>query len=189
MIKLIVGLGNIGSEYADTRHNAGQWFIQRIADACGESFKLESKFSAEVAKVNYQGKNLWLAFPTTYMNLSGHAVQKICQFYKINLDEILVAHDELDIPSGQARLKKGGGHGGHNGLRDIHQMMGSADYWRLRIGIDHPGHKSKVSGFVLSKPTQEQKIEIDHAIDRAFDQLGTILSGNIADAMNQLHRQ
>ncbi|MFC4891583.1 aminoacyl-tRNA hydrolase [Pseudofrancisella aestuarii] len=186
-IKMIVGLGNIGKEYEDTRHNVGEWFISKIAQQNNESFSLNSKLNAYISKVNIHGKNVIFAFPNTYMNNSGLAVIKVANFYKISPDEILIAHDELDINPGDIRLKKGGGHGGHNGLRSIHQHLGTDDYTRLRIGIGHPGHKNKVANYVLSNPSIEQEKQINEAIDNAICFLDDIIKCNFEPVMNRLH--
>ncbi|QIV94462.1 aminoacyl-tRNA hydrolase [Allofrancisella frigidaquae] len=186
-IKMIVGLGNIGKEYEDTRHNVGEWFIAKIAQDKQESFSVNSKLNSNIAKVNIAYNNVILVFPTTYMNNSGLAVSKVANFYKIKPEEILVAHDELDIDCGQIRLKKGGGHGGHNGLRSIHQHLGTNEYLRLRIGIGHPGHKNKVSNYVLSKPSIEQKKQIDISIDNAICFLDDIINYQLEPVMQRLH--
>ncbi|KEI35877.1 peptidyl-tRNA hydrolase [Francisella sp. W12-1067] len=184
---MIVGLGNIGKEYEDTRHNVGEWFIAKIAQDKQESFSVNSKLNSNIAKVNIAYNNVILVFPTTYMNNSGLAVSKVANFYKIKPEEILVAHDELDIDCGQIRLKKGGGHGGHNGLRSIHQHLGTNEYLRLRIGIGHPGHKNKVSNYVLSKPSIEQKKQIDISIDNAICFLDDIINYQLEPVMQRLH--
>ena len=145
MIKLFVGLGNPGPEYADTRHNAGFWWIDQIARQLGATLAPERAFHGHAARASVQGQSVWLLKPQTFMNLSGKAVAALARFYKIAPQEILVAHDELDLPAGEAKLKQGGGHAGHNGLRDIHAQLGSSDYWRLRLGIGHPGHKAQVT--------------------------------------------
>ncbi|WP_150466249.1 aminoacyl-tRNA hydrolase [Francisella sp. SYW-9] len=186
-IKMIVGLGNIGKEYENTRHNVGEWLIAEIAREQSESFSSNSKLNSDIAKVNLAYNNVLLVFPTTYMNNSGLAVSKVANFYKIKAEEILVAHDELDIDYGQIRLKKGGGHGGHNGLRSIHQHLGTNDYLRLRIGIGHPGHKSKVSNYVLSNPSIQQKSLIDEAINNAICVLDDIINYKLEPAMQRLH--
>ena len=188
-IKLIVGLGNIGAEYHGTRHNAGEWFVHAVSDKYHLPLSINSKFHGTVAQTRVNTHKLWLLYPHTYMNKSGLAVAKLAQFYKINPDEILIAHDELDLACGQIRLKKGGGHGGHNGLRDIDASLGTRDYYRLRIGINHPGDKSKVVGYVLSKPSLEDKIVIDDSIRRAIFYLEDIIQGNHQDVMNQLHQK
>ena len=186
-IKMIVGLGNIGKEYENTRHNVGEWLISEIAKEQNESFSSNSKLNSNIAKVSTAYSNVLLVFPTTYMNNSGLAVSKVANFFKIQLEEILVAHDELDIDCGQIRLKKGGGHGGHNGLRSIHQHLGTNEYLRLRIGIGHPGHKSKVSNYVLSNPSVQQKSLIDKSINNAICILDDIINYKLESAMQKLH--
>lgn len=185
-IALIVGLGNPGKEYEATRHNAGFWFVDAIARQQQVSFKLEKKFHGHVARFKQAGQDVWLLKPETFMNLSGQAIQAVCQFYKIPLDQILVAHDELDLEPGVARLKKGGGHGGHNGLRDTMSRLGK-DFYRLRLGIGHPGHKEKVTGHVLNKVSSDDERAIEQAIDETLRVLPEIIGGDIAKAMNTLH--
>ncbi len=187
MIKFLVGLKNPGSEYAKTRHNAGAWFIDTLADKYNLNFKLEKKFYLELAELNSDGERIFIAKPIGYMNESGLAVASFARFYQIKPEEILVAHDELDLPPGIARLKKGGGHGGHNGLRDIFARLGSPEFYRLRIGIGHPGNKEKVVGFVLQNPRLEEKIKIDYAIDQAVDITPDVFSGHMDRAMKDLH--
>ncbi|MCW8899872.1 MAG: aminoacyl-tRNA hydrolase [Gammaproteobacteria bacterium] len=186
-VSLIVGLGNPGSEYEHTRHNAGFWFLDELARRENVSFKLEKKFYGEVARYTHAGKDVWLLKPTTFMNLSGQAVQALANFYKINLDEILVVHDELDLSVDTARLKKGGGHGGHNGLRDIASKMGGNNFLRLRIGIGHPGDKSKVTNHVLKKASTDDQISIERNIERALNVLPLVIAGEVQKAMNELH--
>ncbi|ASG69026.1 peptidyl-tRNA hydrolase [Francisella halioticida] len=186
-IKMIVGLGNIGKEYENTRHNVGEWLITEIAKEQNESFSSNSKLNSNIAKVSLAHSNVLLVFPTTYMNNSGLAVSKVANFYKIKPEEILVIHDELDIDCGQIRLKKDGGHGGHNGLRSIHQHLGTNNYLRLRIGIGHPGHKSKVSNYVLSNPSVQQKNLIDESINNAIYVLDDIMNYKLEPAMQRLH--
>ena len=186
-VSLIVGLGNPGSEYEKTRHNAGFWFLDELARQKSISFKPEKKFHGETARYKHNGEDVWLLKPTTFMNLSGQAVQALAHFYKINLDEILVVHDELDLSVDTARLKKGGGHGGHNGLRDIASKMGGNDYLRLRLGIGHPGDKSKVTNHVLKKASTDDQISIERNIERALNVLPLIIDGEIQKAMNELH--
>ena len=187
-ISLIVGLGNPGTQYEQTRHNAGFWFVEAVARRHGGSFKSENKFHGEACKVLAEGKELWLLKPMTFMNKSGQAIAALARFYKIEPENILVAHDELDLPPGAVRLKQGGGHGGHNGLRDtIAQLGGSRDFYRLRIGIGHPGHSSQVTGYVLGKaPADEQRL-MEQAIDETMDILPLALHGEFQKAMNQLH--
>ncbi|WP_440617254.1 aminoacyl-tRNA hydrolase [Cysteiniphilum sp. 6C5] len=188
-IKLIVGLGNIGSQYKGTRHNAGQWLLDAVADKLNLTLTSDGKFHGATAQTQIGVNKLWLLYPHTFMNKSGLAVSKLAQFYKIAPDEILVAHDELDLACGQIRLKKGGGHGGHNGLRDIDVSLGTRDYHRLRIGINHPGDRNKVVGYVLGKPSLDDKIAIDHGITRAISYLDDIIQGNHQRVMNELHQK
>jgi len=187
-IKLIIGLGNPGGNYSKTRHNAGFWFIDALAQKYGTSFKAESKFSGEVAKANIDGQSVWLLKPSTFMNRSGLAAHQFSSFYKIKPQEILVAYDELDLPAGTVRLKKAGGHGGHNGLRDLHAQI-TKEYWRLRFGIGHPGDRNKVADYVLSRPSQGDEIEINNAIDRALGVVDKIMIGDTQKAMNILHTE
>lgn len=186
-IQLIVGLGNPGAQYEQTRHNAGFWFVEAVARHLGGSFRSESKFHGEACKLRLGGEELWLLKPMTFMNRSGQAVAALSRFYKIAPDAILVAHDELDLPPGDIRLKTGGGHGGHNGLRDTIAQLGTRDFQRLRIGIGHPGHSSQVTGYVLGKAPSNDRIEMERAIDRALDALPLAVSGEMQKAMNRLH--
>lgn len=167
-LRLIVGLGNPGPDYSETRHNAGFWFCERLARDLGAAFSRESRYHGLVAKARVDGRDLWLLQPQTFMNRSGQAVQALAHFYRIAPAEMLVAHDELDIPPGQLRLKFGGGLGGHNGLKDITSHLGTQDYWRLRIGIGHPGDRNDVVNYVLKPPRKEEAGEIDAALDRAL---------------------
>lgn len=187
-VKLIAGLGNPGPEYEDTPHNAGFWFVDEVARQYHAVFKFEKKFHGEVAKFNVGGQDVWLLKPNTYMNLSGQAVQALANFFKIDTQNILVAHDDLDLPPGTARLKEGGGHGGHNGLRDIVSKMGGNGFQRLRIGIGHPGDKNRVTSHVLKKAAKDDRIAIDNAIDAALNVLPEVLDGELPKAMNELHR-
>ncbi|KAB2966802.1 aminoacyl-tRNA hydrolase [Zoogloea sp.] len=164
--KLIVGLGNPGAEYSETRHNAGFWFCERLARELGSSFSKEARFHGLAANARNEG--VWLLMPQTFMNRSGQSVAALARFYRITPAEILVVHDELDIPPGQLRLKFGGGMGGHNGLKDITAHLGTQDYWRLRIGIGHPGDRNEVVNFVLKPPRREEAALIDESIDRAL---------------------
>lgn len=186
-VQLIVGLGNPGAEYQATRHNAGFWFVDELARRQGASFKPEKRFQGELARCQLAGEEFWLLKPQTFMNLSGQSVQALAGFYKIPLESILVAHDELDLEAGVVRLKDGGGHGGHNGLRDIINKMGGNHFLRLRIGIGHPGDKSRVTGHVLNKVTLDDRIEIERAIDSAIRELPQVVSGDLHKAMNHLH--
>ena len=186
-IQLIVGLGNPGAQYAKNRHNAGIWFIDDLASRSHLAFKIESKFHAEVSRFPDDHRS-WLLKPTTYMNDSGLAVVALARFYQIKPEAILVGHDELDHPPGIARLKQGGGHGGHNGLRDIAQRLQSNDFLRLRIGIGHPGHKDRVSPFVLSNPSATEKKAIDQAMDNALPIIERLLVDyDLEKAMRELH--
>ena len=185
-IDLIVGLGNPGAQYEQTRHNAGFWFVEEIARLKGAHFRPDSKFSGEVCKVVVEGHELWLLKPDTFMNRSGQAVQKLASFYKIPVDQILVAHDELDLEPGTARLKTAGGHGGHNGLRDIIAHLGK-DFQRLRIGIGHPGHRDQVTDYVLHRASQDDQIAIDNAIDDALRVLPLLAEGSWEKALHRLH--
>ncbi|RCX11657.1 aminoacyl-tRNA hydrolase [Extensimonas vulgaris] len=187
MIKLIVGLGNPGAEYEGTRHNAGFWWLDAVAQALGVQLQPDRSYHGLVARTSVAGHSLWLLEPQTFMNLSGKSVAALARFYKIAPDEILVAHDELDLPAGQIKLKRGGGHAGHNGLRDIHAQLGSSDYWRLRIGIGHPGVKSEVIHWVLQKPSPEQRRLIEAAIAHSLQALPALLHGDMAKATLLIH--
>lgn len=173
--RLIVGLGNPGAEYSETRHNAGFWFCERLAQRLGARFSFENRYNAYVAALKPGGP--WLLMPQTYMNRSGQAVGSFARFYRIQPGEMLVVHDELDIPPGQLRLKFGGGLGGHNGLKDITAHCQTQDYWRLRIGIGHPGDRNQVAHFVLKPAQREEQRLIDEAIDRALDSWPDISRG------------
>ncbi|EHM46900.1 aminoacyl-tRNA hydrolase [Hafnia alvei ATCC 51873] len=187
-IKLIVGLANPGAEYAQTRHNAGAWFVDALAERNGQSLKEESKFYGYTARLNLAGNDVRLLVPTTFMNLSGKAVAALATFYRIQPDEILVAHDELDLPPGVAKLKLGGGNGGHNGLKDIQSKLGNnPNFYRLRIGIGHPGDKNKVVGFVLGKPLASEQPLIDDAIDEALRCTEVLLKEGIDRAMARMN--
>lgn len=187
VIQLIVGLGNPGAEYEPTRHNAGFWFVDELARRCQQSFRAEARFHSEIARCQLDGRECRLQKPQTFMNRSGQAVRSLMQFFKIPLDQILVVHDELDLPSGTVRLKKGGGHGGHNGLRDLISHLGSKDFQRLRIGIGHPGHKHQVIDYVLKKPSKDDRRLIESAIDAALDVMPVVVDGQIEKAMQLLH--
>lgn len=187
MIKLLVGLGNPGPEYEATRHNAGFWWIDAVARDMKLSLALDKAYHGVVARTTWNGQTLWLLQPRTFMNLSGKSVSALARFFKIKPEEILVAHDELDIVPGQLKLKFGGSHAGHNGLRDIHAQLGSSDYWRLRIGVGHPGVKSEVINWVLQKPSQAHRAAIDEAIERSLKALPPLLEGQMEKAMMQIH--
>ena len=176
-IKMIVGLGNPGSEYEQTRHNAGFWFIDELAWQYKATLKEEKKFFGSVARISISGSDLWLLKPSTFMNRSGQAVAALAQFYKIKPEEILVVHDELDIPCGRIKFKLGGGNGGHNGLKDIQARLGTPDFYRLRLGIDHPGDRNLVVGYVLNKPSPEHRQQIDEAINKSLKAVPMLLAG------------
>lgn len=187
MIKLFVGLGNPGTKYDDTRHNAGFWFIDQMARQTGAHLQSDKAFHGLMARVTIDGQHRWLLQPQTFMNLSGKSVSALARFFKIEPEEILVIHDELDIVPGQAKLKLGGSHAGHNGLRDIHAQLGTANYWRLRLGVGHPGVKSEVINWVLEKPTLDHRIAIDQTIDRSLKALPELLKGDMNKAMMLIH--
>ena len=185
-MRLIVGLGNPGREYEATRHNAGFWFVDRLARELHASLRTESRFQGQVARVSTKVGECWLLKPGTFMNASGRAVQALAQFYKIDVTDILVVHDELDLPPGDARLKKGGGVAGHNGLKDINACMGP-DFWRLRIGIGHPGDRARVVGFVLNAPRGDEQELIDEALARSLAVWPQMSAGEMERAMHALH--
>ena len=185
-IKLIVGLGNPGAQYEGTRHNAGFWWVDQVCAETGSKLNLEAKFFGHAGKLK-SNDEAWLLKPTTFMNASGRAVGAIAKFYKITPEQILVIHDELDLPPGTTKLKKGGGHGGHNGLKDIAAQLGTPDFWRLRIGIGHPGDKSQVANFVLHAPTRDEQTAIEQNIDQSTTLLPLLLQGKFEEAMLKLH--
>lgn len=187
MIRLIVGLGNPGPQYDATRHNAGFWFVDEVARRLGVQLVPERSYFGHVARANVTGRPLWLLEPATFMNLSGKSVAALARFFKIEPGEILVAHDELDLLPGQAKMKRGGSHAGHNGLKDIQAQLGSADFWRLRLGIGHPGVKAEVIDYVLQKPTAAQRDEIDAGMAQALDALDLIVAGDMDPAIRQVH--
>jgi len=192
-IRLVVGLGNPGEKYARTRHNAGFWFVEELARRHGGQFRAEPKHQGELARVRVNGSagtsaELWLFKPTTYMNKSGGAIASLSHFYKLPIAATLVAHDELDLPPGVARLKWAGGHGGHNGLRDSIAAVG-ADFWRLRLGIGHPGHKDRVLDYVLQPASAADEQHINEAILKSADLLPMLLFEGAEKAMNRLHTQ
>ena len=187
MIKLFVGLGNPGPEYEATRHNAGFWWIDALAQNLKLTLVPERGYHGLVARGNVGGQTVWLLEPQTFMNLSGKSVAALARFFKIQPDEILVVHDELDLPPGQVKLKKGGGHAGHNGLRDIHAQLGSPDYWRLRIGIGHPGVKAEVANWVLKKPAPDQRKLIEDSLIHALQAVPAMLAGDMSKATLLVH--
>lgn len=183
--RLIVGLGNPGSEYAKTRHNAGFWFCERLALELGVKLTKESRFHGFVGQARADG--VWLLLPQTFMNRSGQAVAALMRFYRIEPADMLVVHDELDLPPGSLRLKFGGGLGGHNGLKDITAHLGTQDYWRLRVGIGHPGDRDEVVNYVLKPPRREEADEIDGALDRALAAWPLLSGGDWPAAMQKLN--
>lgn len=187
MIKLFVGLGNPGAEYEDTRHNAGFWWTEALARQLKVSLLPDKSYFAKVARTQVNGNTIWLLEPQTFMNLSGKSVGALAKFFKIAPQEILVAHDELDVVPGQAKLKFGGSHAGHNGLRDIHAQLGTGDYWRLRLGIGHPGVKSEVIHWVLKKPMAEQRSLIQESIDRSVKAAELLIQGEMDKATVLIH--
>jgi len=184
-MKLIVGLGNPGDKYAATRHNAGFWFVERLAAQSGTVLRKDGKFQALVGR--HEASGAWLVLPQSYMNSSGRPVQMMASFFRIDVPDVLVIHDELDLPPGTVRLKQGGGVAGHNGLKDISARIGSHDYWRLRLGIGRPAERGPMVDYVLHKPTQDERAAIDDAIARALEVLPLVLSGAVQDAMLKLH--
>jgi PTH1 family peptidyl-tRNA hydrolase len=187
MIRMLVGLGNPGPEYAATRHNAGFWFIDEAARKLGATLLPDRSYAGLVARVNRQDGPLWLLQPMTFMNLSGKSVSALARFFKIAPGEILVAHDELDLLPGQVKIKLGGGVAGHNGLRDIQAQLGSPDFWRLRLGIGHPGVKAEVVDYVLRKPSADHLAEIEKGIAQALSALDLLMSGDMDNAVMKIH--
>lgn len=187
MIKLFVGLGNPGTEYEATRHNAGFWWIDALARELKVSLVPERSYHGLVARTAVHGQILWLLQPQTFMNVSGKSVAALARFFKIQPDEILVVHDELDVVPGQAKLKYGGSHAGHNGLRDIHAQLGTGDYWRLRLGIGHPGVKAEVINWVLKKPAPEQRTAIEECVERTLKAVPAMLAGEMDKATLLVH--
>lgn len=187
-IKLIVGLGNPGDKYADTRHNAGEWLIERLARRFNLNLSAEAKFSGKTARAVINGQEIRFLIPTTFMNLSGKAVGALANFYRIQPEQILVIHDELDLPPGVAKIKQGGGHGGHNGLKDIiAQLANNKNFYRLRIGIGHPGDKNLVASYVLNKPSPTDWQLIDRTLDEATDSVEILIKEGITKATNRLN--
>ncbi len=188
-IKLIVGLGNPGKDYQSHRHNVGFWFCDTVANLFAGNFKKKSKFFGDVAQVNIAGLNVRLLKPNTYMNRSGQSIQSVAKFYQLNADEILVVHDELDLNPGTARIKLAGGHGGHNGLRDTIKALDTKNFYRLRLGIGHPGDKSQVSDFVLHTPNKTELGQIQDALISSLQVIEDVVTGDIDKAMKHLHTQ
>ena len=186
-IRLIVGLGNPGKKYDRTRHNAGFWWVDAIAGRKRASWSKQSKFSGSTTRVDEDGHEFWLLRPDTYMNESGRSVASFTHFHRIEPGQMLVVHDELDLPPGTVKLKKGGGTGGYNGLTDVVEVLGTKDFWRLRIGIGHPGHKDLVADYVLAKARRVEQDAIDPAFERSLDLLPKLATGRMQDAMTWLH--
>ena len=184
---MVVGLGNPGRQYENNRHNTGFWFVDLLARRFGGEFKMESRFHGSACRIRAGGSECWLLKPSTYMNRSGQSVSSLVKYFKIDVSQILVAHDELDLVAGEVRLKQEGGHAGHNGLRDIISAMGSKDFWRLRIGIDHPGERDLVVDYVLSNPSRDDAIAIESRLGLVADLFPKILAGEYQLVMNELH--
>jgi PTH1 family peptidyl-tRNA hydrolase len=187
MIKLFVGLGNPGPEYEATRHNAGFWWIDALARELKVSLSMDKSYHGLVGRTVVHGQTVWLLEPQTFMNLSGKSVGALARFFKVLPQEVLVVHDELDIVPGEAKLKFGGSHAGHNGLRDIHAQLGTGDYWRLRLGVGHPGVKSEVVNWVLKRPSLDHRIAIDQCIDRSLKALPHLIAGEMDKATMLIH--
>lgn len=186
-IKLIVGLGNPGAEHAQTRHNAGFHFVEALAEKAGARWSVDAKLFGLTCRVEIGGQSVWLLKPATFMNLSGKSITAAQRFWKIEPEQTLVAHDELDLPVGAARLKFDGGHGGQNGLRDTIRLLGHGRFHRLRLGIGHPGSKEKVVGWVLSRPSADDQVLLDRGIDASMDVLPLAVAGDFNEAMKRLH--
>jgi len=185
-IRLIAGLGNPGEKHEQTRHNAGFWFVEALARREGVDFKHQSKFNGEVSHFSFKGEKIWILKPLTYMNDSGESLGAFTDFYKVPTEQILVAHDEIDLPNGAAKLKWAGGHGGHNGLRSIFSHL-NQNFWRLRLGVGHPGKKEDVVDYVLKRPGKQERIAIDCVIDGILVSLDDMLIGEMESAMKKLH--
>ncbi len=186
-VTLVAGLGNPGPRYEQTRHNAGFWFLDGLAETCGASLREESRFHGALGQCRLAERNLRLLRPSTFMNRSGQSVAAVVRYFDLPAEALLVAHDDLDLPPGTVRLKRGGGHGGHNGLRDIIAHLGTKDFLRLRIGIGHPGHRDAVVDYVLSRPRPEEREAIETGIRRALEVMPRVVEGRLEAAMNVLH--
>ncbi len=185
-IRLIAGLGNPGLNHDQTRHNAGFWFVDELSGRFRGHFRPEAKFFGHVGKISLADHDAWLLKPTTYMNRSGLSLRTFCSYFKIPISQILVVHDEIDLPPGTARLKRSGGHGGHNGLRDVIAHIGR-EFWRLRLGVGHPGHRDQVIDYVLSRPTQAEQALIRDSIAKAAEIIELVIAGEMEKAMHRLH--
>lgn len=188
-VSLIVGLGNPGPRYEQTRHNAGFWFVDALAREFGVTWTEQPKHKGWTARASTGGHEVWLLKPSTFMNLSGESVAALAGFFKIPAEQILVAHDELDLPPGTVRLKRGGGHGGHNGLRSLVEHLGSRQFLRLRLGIGHPGHRDDVVDYVLTRPSAEDRTAVERAVADAVEVMPQVLAGDLQRAMTALHSQ
>ena len=188
-VRLLVGLGNPGTKYAGTRHNAGYWFVDHVVSRFAGSFRRKATLFGELAEISVAGQAIRALKPSTYMNESGRSVAATVHFYRLPLETVLIAHDDIDLPPGAVRLKRGGGHGGHNGLRDVIPALGSPDFMRLRIGVGHPGDKDAVTGYVLNRARAEEQALIEQAVERALDRFELIAAGDFQRAMNELHRR
>ena len=187
--QLLIGLGNPGARYETTRHNAGVWLLERVARRYASGFRSSPRCFGSIADADIAGTRVRLFRPDTFMNRSGRAVAAVAGFYKVPIERILIAHDEIDLPPGTVRLKRGGGHGGHNGLRDVVPQLAGAGFSRIRIGVGHPGSKDRVVGYVLDRPPRAERSEIDDAIERVVDDIARIAGGDLEGAMNTLHRR
>ena len=187
--QLLIGLGNPGARYEATRHNAGVWLLDRVAQRHATGFRSLPRCFGAIADAGIEGIRLRLFRPDTFMNHSGRAVAAVAGFYKVPAERILIAHDEIDLPPGTVRLKRGGGHGGHNGLRDVVPWLAGSEFSRIRIGVGHPGHRDRVVGHVLDRPSPAERSGIDAAIDRVVDDIARIAGGDLEGAMNTLHRR
>jgi PTH1 family peptidyl-tRNA hydrolase len=188
-IKLIVGLKNPGEQYAKTRHNAGAWVLEALANSMPTTWATKKDMLGEIAEWIFPSGKVLALLPTTFMNLNGQSVSAVARYYRIESNEILVAHDDLDLPVGAVRLKKGGGHGGHNGLQDLIRHLGSNDFYRLRMGIGHPGDKTQVANYVLNAPTASERKLLTDAVEQVLPYIPRIVQGDIEAVMNSLHRR
>ena len=185
-IRIIAGLGNPEEKYERTLHNAGFWFVDELARKYGGSFRYEKKFDADYCRINLHGEDVWLVKPQSYMNCSGQPIRGMLDYYRLRANQLLVAHDEIDLPPGTVRLKEGGGHGGHNGLRDIIKHCGN-EFLRLRLGVGHPGEKHKVTNYVLKRGSSDVESAVEQNIDDAIDVMPEVVDGNVSAAMKKLH--
>jgi PTH1 family peptidyl-tRNA hydrolase len=187
LLRLVVGLGNPGPRYQHSRHNAGFWLVDELARHYSGHFRSDSRFSAEVCQIDLSGQGIWLFKPMTFMNRSGQSVERFVDYYKIPLATMLVAHDDLDLPPGTVRLKRGGGHGGHNGLRDTIYHLGDVGFMRLRLGIGHPGNKEEVVDYVLCRPTPNEQMLIERAVNDVVGVFPQLVAGRLQKAIHALH--